>query len=318
MAFPCADNIDLQIIRLLVRDCRNPYSKIASIVGMTPNAVKERVNKMVSNGTIRSFVLRINPTALGYEKGCILIIRDIDKTAKEQDIINKINLIGDIHTYAKELGRASLFLLAVRAGAEDKIVILTDMLKPAAVESIFVSYRPLTMEIRNSDLQIIKCLLSDPRMLVEDIAKETSLSPKTISRRLEKMGENHILDFTILRNLSSMQLVGYIEFVLVINIQASYHQNIIERIYNEMQEHLLIVQDTYQKEVIFAVFLCANIPTVDLILKKLESCDGVNKVEVFITTSLIYYQEWLMREIEKKIKDLLSSLSQEVTTTKNA
>lgn len=83
-----------------------------------------------------------------------------------------------------------------------------------------------------------------------------------------------------------------------------------------MQEHLLIVQDTYQKEVIFAVFLCANIPTVDLILKRLESYDGVNKVEVFITTSLIYYQEWLKREIEKKIKDL-SSLSQEVTT-KNA
>ena len=132
------------------------------------------------------------------------------------------------------------------------------------------------------------------------------------------MGENHILYFTILRNLSSMQLVGYIEFAVVINIQAAYHQNIIERIYNEMQEHLLIVQDTYQKEVIFAVFFCANIPTVDLILKRLESYDGVNKVEVFITTSLMYYQEWLKREIEKKIKDLLSSLSQEVTTTKNA
>jgi hypothetical protein len=42
-------------------------------------------------------------------------------------------------------------------------------------------------------------------------------------------------------------------------------------------------------------------------LKRLESYDGVNKVEVFITTSLIYYQEWLKREIEKRIKDLLSS-----------
>jgi len=114
-----------------------------------------------------------------------------------------------------------------------------------------------------------------------------------------------------------MQLVGYIEFAVVINIQISYHRNIIERIYNEMQEHLLIVQDTYQKEVIFAVFFCANIPTVDLILKRLEFYDGVNKVEVFITTSLIYYQGWLKREIEKRIKDLLSSSSQEVTTTKN-
>jgi DNA-binding Lrp family transcriptional regulator len=55
------------------RDCRNPYGNIASIVAMTPNAVKERINKMFSNGVIRSFVLRINPAILGYEKECILI-----------------------------------------------------------------------------------------------------------------------------------------------------------------------------------------------------------------------------------------------------
>ncbi|MGA9153663.1 MAG: AsnC family transcriptional regulator, partial [Candidatus Nitrosopolaris sp.] len=61
------DNIDLQIIRVLARDCRNPYGNIASIVGMTPNAVKGRINKMVSNGVIRSYVLRINPAILGYE-----------------------------------------------------------------------------------------------------------------------------------------------------------------------------------------------------------------------------------------------------------
>jgi hypothetical protein len=40
---------------------------------------------------------------------------DIDKRAKDQDIINKINLIGDIHTYAKALGRASLFVLSLYA-----------------------------------------------------------------------------------------------------------------------------------------------------------------------------------------------------------
>jgi DNA-binding Lrp family transcriptional regulator len=34
-------------------------------------------------------------------------------------------------------------------------------------------------------------------MSVEDIAKETSLSPRTVARRLEKMVENHILQFTI-------------------------------------------------------------------------------------------------------------------------
>jgi len=49
----------------------------------------------------------------------------------------------------------------------------------------------------------MKCLLSNPKMLVQDIAKETSLSTKTVARRLEKMMiENHILLFTIFTNPS--------------------------------------------------------------------------------------------------------------------
>jgi DNA-binding Lrp family transcriptional regulator len=182
-----------------------------------------------------------------------------------------------------------------------KIEILTDLLKPATLESIFASYRPITMKIHSSDLDIMKCLLSDPRMQVEDIAKEASLSSKTVARRLEKMRENHILEFSILTNLSSMQLIGYIEFAVLINIDISYHQNIVERIYHELQEYLFIISDSHQNEVIFAVFFCANIPTVNSITRRLESYDGVTKVDIFITTGLTYYQDWLKREIDKRI-----------------
>ena len=125
------------------------------------------------------------------------------------------------------------------------------------------------MQIHISDLKIMRCVLSNPRMLVEDIAREASISSKTVVRRLEKMRENHILEFSILTNPSSTQLIGYIEFAVVINIEISSHQDIIERIYREMQEYLLIIPDRYQKEVIFAVFFCANIPIVNLILKSL-------------------------------------------------
>ena len=46
------------------------------------------------------------------------------------------------------------------------------------------------MQIHISDFKIMKCLLSNPGMLVEDIAKEASMSTKTVARRLEKMREN--------------------------------------------------------------------------------------------------------------------------------
>ncbi|MFL6404171.1 MAG: AsnC family transcriptional regulator [Nitrososphaeraceae archaeon] len=295
------DNIDIQILVLLTKDSRTTYRNIASVVGVSTNAVKERIHKMISNNIIRKFVVIINPVIFGYEKECILIIRHIDKTIKEQDILNRINLLGDVFVYAKQLGGASIFVVSVRAGAEDKIAILTDLLKPASVESTFVSYRPIAMQIHISDFKIMKCLLSNPRMLVEDIAKEASMSTKTVARRLEKMRENHILEFSILRNLSSLEITGYVEFAVIINVDISYHQNIVERIYQEMQEHLVRVPTSYQKEVILAVFFCANISTVDLIFEKLNSYHGVNRVDLFITTRLIYHQEWLKREIDKRI-----------------
>ena len=158
------DNIDLQIIRLLARDSRTPYSNIASAVGITANAAKERINKMVSNSIIQAFLVRINPVIFGYEKECILTLRRIGKPIKEQDILNRLSLVGDIFVFAKQLGGALTFVLSVRAGAEDKIPILTDLLKPATVQSIFASYRPIAMRIHSSDLEIMKCLLSNPRM----------------------------------------------------------------------------------------------------------------------------------------------------------
>ena len=96
------DDIDLHTIRLLARDSRTTYRNIASIVGISTNAVKERVSKMISNGIIQKFVVLVNPLIFGYEKQCILIIRHIDKTLKEQEILNKINLLGDVFAYAKQ------------------------------------------------------------------------------------------------------------------------------------------------------------------------------------------------------------------------
>ena len=311
------DDIDLQIIRLLARDSRAPYKDISSAVGISSNAVKERINKMVSSGAIQGFLVRINPVIFGYEKECILTLRRIDKTIKEQDILNRVSLIGDIFVFAKQLGGALTFVLCVRSGAEDKIPILTDLLKPATVQSIFVSYRPIAMRIHSSDLEIMKCLLSNPRMQVEDIAKESSISSKTVKRRLDIMRENHILQFSISTNLSSMQLVGYVEFVVLIHIDMNHHQEILERIYHEMQEYLLVIPSRYQNALIFAVFYCANIPTVNSILTRLESYGGVKEVEHFITTSRVYHQDWLRREVDKRISQKDSLLSSLPRTSKN-
>ena len=308
------DNIDLQIIKILARDSRTSYSNIASAVGISTNATKVRINKMISCRLIQKFGLLINPIIFGYEKECILIIKDIDKMTKEQDLFNKVSLLGDIFIYFKQLeGAALLFVLFVWPRADDKLGILCDLLKPAKVESVFGTYKPVTMKLNTPDLEIMKSLLPDARKSVEDIAKETSLSARTVARRLEKMRENHILQFTIATDLTSMQLTGYIELHVIINVNASYHQKVVRRMYNEMQEYILHPPDdlvqypinysiSHQKELVVASLCCANISTANLILRKLESYEGVNNVEpITITYESRVYRDWLKSEIDKRI-----------------
>jgi DNA-binding Lrp family transcriptional regulator len=314
------DNIDLQIIGFLTRDSRTPYKNIASAVGITPSAMKERINKMVSNGIIRRFVVLINPVILGYEKLYVLTVKNIDKTVKEQDLFKRISLLGDVIAYSEQLEGSYIFGLYVKDIAQDKIETVTDLLKPATVEIFFAAFRPpTTMKIYNSDLEIMKCLLSDARMRVEDIAKETSLSPRTVTRRLEKMRENRVLLFTISRDLSSTRLTGYMEFDVLINVEISRHQSILEKIYRELEEYLIFIPDWYQREVIVAVFFCANISTAKLILRRLESYDGVKKVGSFIRSSITINQDLLKSEINKRItssqKYLSSSAAPAAATT---
>jgi hypothetical protein len=124
-----------------------------------------------------------------------------------------------------------------------------------------------------------------------------------------------------------MRLSGYIEFVVLIRVHGSYHQNVVQRIYNEMQEYILRPLDellidpinysiSYQRQLVIASFCCANISTVNSILRRLESYDGVNRVEsITLTSAIRIYQDLLKREIEKTITShrFLSSLSSSST-----
>ena len=310
------DNIDLQIIRLLARDSRTPYRSIAADVGITQGAAKERINKMLSNGVIQRFVVLINPIIFGYEKLCVLIVKNITKTTKEQDLFKKLSLLGDLVAYSEELEGSYIFRLYVKDITQYKTETVTDLLKPATVEAFFADFSPPpTMKIHSSDLEIMKCLLSDARKSVENIAKETSLSPKTVARRLEKMRGNYVSQFTISRNLTSMRLTGYMEFDVLIHVELARHQSVLEKIYRELDEYLIFIPAWYQREVIVAVFFCANISTTKLILRRLESYNGVNKVESFIRTSITINQNWLKREIDKRITTNQNYLSSSAVAT---
>jgi DNA-binding Lrp family transcriptional regulator len=158
------------------------------------------------------------------------------------------------------------------------------------------------MNVSVTDLKILKCLLSDARTEITEIAKRVLISTRTATRRIEKMVQHRIIDFRTARDLSSTNLTGYIEFLLTIDVNKATQKVIIERMYSEVQEFLKFMYPSMNGgQSILALFSCSNISTVDSIISKVRSYDGVQDVELFVITKGFYHQEWLLRAINKRL-----------------
>ena len=211
--------------------------------------------------------------------------------------------VGDVSSHTKCLGRISAFCLAIKEGYEDKLKLLFDSLKAATVHVMFTSKLSLSSsstsdprykhELSETDLSIIKCLLSNPRMDLNDIGRRTLMSAKTVHRRLTRMRDNNVgLQFFILCNPA--YTLGYIQFVLIVNtVDKSFYSQIVERIYEELGENILCQPPVIDPDNVITVILFSqDIFTANGILKKVESFNGVKRVELFIITETTNYHDW--------------------------
>ena len=56
------DAIDEKILKALMEDSRNTYVEIGGIVGLSEGAVRNRVQSLISSGTIRKFTVEVAPS----------------------------------------------------------------------------------------------------------------------------------------------------------------------------------------------------------------------------------------------------------------
>ncbi|HET9612559.1 MAG TPA: AsnC family transcriptional regulator [Nitrososphaeraceae archaeon] len=295
------DKNDLTILPTLARDCRTSYSSIGSQIGLTSKSVKARVKKMVRSGVIERFVVRVNPAAFGY-RTAIVLIRTSNGITKD-DIIQRVKEFGDLAYHVHHVGRTSVAALIIKKPLDEKIIqSLNDRLKPATVVSISVTELSVaSTDLSETDLRIIKCLLlSGARIEISDIAKEVGISEKNTTRRLNKMKEMRLLDFSL--QCSPAAMIGYIQFVIPITVAKSQYHNILERMYSEFQANILYSPSVIQPEDQLTFILFGeNVFVVDYVLARVNSFAGVKSADAYILTKLQYYDDWIMKEINNRL-----------------
>jgi DNA-binding Lrp family transcriptional regulator len=95
MSNPRPDPTDERILRLLVRNARASWRDIGAEVGLSANAVAQRVKRLESTGWVRGYTVLLDPALEGAAREAVILIR-VSTDADSHDIESRIAAIAHV------------------------------------------------------------------------------------------------------------------------------------------------------------------------------------------------------------------------------
>ena len=89
------DELDLQILDLLIKDCRTPYLEIARICHVSGGTIHVRMKKMEDMGIIKGSRILLDLAKLGYDVCCFVGIY-VDKTSSFPYVFEEMKKINEV------------------------------------------------------------------------------------------------------------------------------------------------------------------------------------------------------------------------------
>jgi hypothetical protein len=117
------------------------------------------------------------------------------------------------------------------------------------------------------------------------------------------MKKADILDFSI--QCSPSVMIGYIQFAIPIIAAKFHHRTVLERMYSEFQANILYSPSVIDpKDRLTFVLFGENVFTVDSVLARIISFEGVKSADVYILTKWQFHNDWVTKEIDNIMQRL--------------
>ncbi len=280
----------MQILGRLLNNCRESDRQIGMEVGISGGAVKSRIKKMQKNGIIEYFTLKIEPPVLGY--GVLYFVvtgEDLD------EILQQVKLIGEPYFVVPCVGGVTVCSIVVKENVQQKIELAKKLMKDVRVLSIFEAENPgVSSDLTKTDLEIINELTKDPRQKIEDIAKKIDLSPKTVTRSIEKLQNDDAIQFTLVYEPTKIK--GYIPYCILTWIDGDLKQTL-EVLKNEFSEYFMQIPFIAKNQILLFMYSDDIFKLDDLTLQA-RKIPGVRTADLFIPRKIAFPQEWIKDAIK--------------------
>ncbi|MGQ0795381.1 MAG: winged helix-turn-helix transcriptional regulator [Nitrosopumilaceae archaeon] len=288
------DKLDMQILTHLLNNCRTPDRKIGQQVGISGGAVKTRIAKMINQKVIEKFALKIEPPILGFN-----VIYFVVAGQDLEYILKQVKLLGEPFFVVPCVGGITVCSIVVKDDPEKKIELAKNLMKDVRVLSIFEAESfGFKSELTKTDLEIISVLLDCPRARIDQIAKSTRLSTKTITRCLEKLENNNAMQFTLVYD--PRKFTGYIPFAILVWVEKDVKKTLV-KLEKEFGESFLQKPFIAMNQIVLFLY-SDDIFKLDEVTQNVRKVDGVALADLFIPKKIAFPEEWIKDSIKSAMK----------------
>ena len=288
----------MQILTHLLNNCRTADRKIGQDVGISGGAVKSRIRKMINQKIIEKFALKIEPPILGYS-----VLYFVVTGQDLYNILKQVKLLGEPFFVVPCVGGITVCSIVVKDDPEKKIELAKNLMKDIRVLSIFEAQNlGFRSELTKTDLEIIEVLLDEPRARIDQIAKSTGLSTKTITRCLDRLENNDAIQFTLVYD--PRKFTGYIPFAILVWVEKDVKKTL-TKLQEEFGESFLQKPFIAMNQIVL-FFYSDDIFKLDEITQNVRKISGIASADLFIPKKITFPQQWVKNSIKsaKKSKRL--------------
>ena len=275
----------MKILNLLLDNCRESDRQIGKNIGITGSAVKSRIQKMEKNGVIEKYTLKIEPPILGYSLFYFVVTGQ-----NQEDILEQAKLIGEPYVVVPCVGGITVCGIVVTENIEQKIELAKKLMKDVRVLSIFQAENVgIPTNLTRTDLEIIEKLIKDPQAKIEELAKSTKLSSKTVTRAIEKFQKDDAILFTLVYD--PVKLSGYIPYAILVGIKDDF-QKTLEKLEKKFSKSFLQKPFLAKNQIVLFMY-SDDIFKLDYLTQKVRETDGVFTADLFIPKKITFPMKWV-------------------------
>ena len=280
----------MKILNVLLDNCRESDRQIGKKIGISGGAVKNRIQKMIDNKIIEKFTLKIEPPVLGYNLFYVVVTGQ-----NTDDILKQIKLVGDPFLVVPCVGEITVCGIVVKENVEQKIELAKNLMKDVRVLSIFIAENPgIRSDITKTDLEIIEKLLEDPRAKIDDIAKATDFSSKTITRSIDKLQNDEAILFSLIYNPE--KLSGYVPYAILVWVDGDLN-SVLKSIEKKFSDSFLQKPFIAKNQIVLFMY-SDNIFKLDDLTQKVRDINGVKFADLFIPKKINLPTKWISDSIK--------------------